>query len=418
MSLLARGARPAAEVRDALEISPATLSRLAQRERDFLLRLGQGRATRYALAKPIEGLPGRVPIYRVRPTGKASRVAELLPLLDGQTWVERSRGGGHLHAGLPPVVHDLAPAGYLGRRFADQHPDLRLPPRLQDWSDEQRLISVARRGEDLPGDLILGEESLNRFLATGPLEVTASQYPRLAEASAQGGAGSSAGGEHPKFAAFREGRHLLVKFTQGDGSPTDLRWRDLLVCEALALDVLAAHGHPAAAAQIVDVGSRRFLEVERFDRIGLRGRRGVLSLGPLADDLFGFRDTWTDAATRLLKTKLLSAEDARRVRLLEAFGLWIANGDRHFGNLSFFADGLDERPALALTPTYDMLPMDAAPRAGVVPPVPEKPPIAHAKWLDVWEEAQRLGAEFWGRVAADQRIGDAFRRTAAQRAAA
>jgi hypothetical protein len=34
---------------------------------------------------------------------------------------------------------------------------------------------------------------------------------------------------------------------------------------------------------VIDSGGRRFLEVERFDRIGNVGRRGLLSLGTVED---------------------------------------------------------------------------------------------------------------------------------------
>lgn len=206
-----------------------------------------------------------------------------------------------------------------------------------------------------------------------------------------------------------------MKFSPGDGSPSDERWRDLLVCEALALEVLAAHGIPASQTRVFDEGRQRFLEVARFDRIAARGRRGMLTLGPLDDELFGVGDSWAEAADRLHATRLLSAGDACRIHLLEAFGILISNGDRHFGNISFFADGLHSRPKLELAPAYDMLPMDAAPQAGNVPGLSPPPATPRAKLLDAWDEAVRLAEKFWRRVAEDQRISDAFRRTAAQR---
>ena len=167
-------------------------------------------------------------------------------------------------------------------------------------------------------------------------------------------------------------------------------------------------------ARTVDVEGGRFLEVRRFDRVGPRGRRGVLTLGPLDDDLFGRRDSWPEAAARLHEAKLLSAEDARRIRFLEAFGIMIFNGDRHFGNVSFFADGLQERPELSLAPAYDMLPMDASPRAGVVPPLPDTEPTVRAKLLDVWEEARLLARSYWRHVAEDVRITEEFHQAAAR----
>jgi hypothetical protein len=414
MLLSIRGPLAAAEVRSALGVSAATLSRMSAAEPD-LRRLGRARATRYALRRHLAGLPARLPVYRVDRDGAAREEAGLFPLVGG-SFVEVLAGeagglpSGTLHVGLPPVLVDMAPAGYLGRRFAAQHAALQLPARLQDWSDDHRLIALARCGEDVPGDLVVGTESLDRFLALQTEEVRVRDYPRLAVDSAQGGAGSSAAGEQAKFTALRGGRHVLVKFTPGDESPSDLRWRDLLACEALALEALEAAGVGAARARVVDVDARRFLEVERFDRVGVRGRRGVLTLGPLDDELFGARDTWTDAAARLHESGLLDASDARRVRLLEAFGICIGNGDRHFGNLAFFADGLCPRPQLTLAPAYDMLPMDLAPRAGVVPPHREVAPRPQAKLLEVWDEALALAARFWARVREDDRISKSFRR--------
>lgn len=410
--LAGRGAVPAAELRQALGISPATLSRLVAKDAGRVVRLGKGRGIRYALLRAPRELPSRLPLYRVDTQGRAEHAGELVLLRNGSTWVRLAADTGHVHEGLPPVIADMTPAGYLGRRFPDRYPELGLPHRLEDWNEDHCLLAVARRGEDCPGDLVIGEESLQRFFdrVSEPLDVA--DYPQLAEAAARGGAGSSPGGEFPKFTAFTEGRHVLVKFTPGDGSPSDIRWRDLLVCEALALDVLAEHGVAAARARIVDVGARRYLEVERFDRAGERGRRGVLTLGPLDGDLFGQRDTWSGSAERLAAARLLPAGDARTIRLLDAFGSYIANTDRHLGNISFFADGLEARPALQLAPVYDMLPMAFAPNAGSVPELIAPRVSPRPKWLDVWEQVAGLARDYWRRVSEDERIGESFRKAA------
>ncbi|MEO6213579.1 MAG: hypothetical protein ABIP65_08125 [Vicinamibacterales bacterium] len=50
-----------------------------------------------------------------------------------------------------------------GRHVASLHADLRCPPRLADWSDHHLLIAMSRRGEDLPGNLIVGDESFARW---------------------------------------------------------------------------------------------------------------------------------------------------------------------------------------------------------------------------------------------------------------
>ena len=411
------GAMTASSLLKALQVSRSTLSRMVAAEKT-VIRLGRTRATRYALPRRIAGLPVRIPVYRISGTGGVVQAASLVPIAGRGTWVEPASGVGHLHEGLPPVVFDMAPAGYLGRRFADRNAVLDLPPRLEDWSDDHRLIALARRGEDAPGDLVIGEESLDRFLKQVPAGSKPADYPRLARESAEGGAGSSAAGEQPKFTAFRDGRHFLVKFTIGDGAPSDLRWRDLYVCESLALETLAEAGVSASRSRILDVGDHRFLEVERFDRVGVRGRRGVLTLGPLDDDLFGHRDNWSDAATRLHEAKLLSPEDARRVRLLEAVAMGIANGDRHFGNLAFFADGLRYQPPLGLAPAYDMLPMSAAPRAGVIPEMPEPESFERARLLDVIADARKIVDAFWDKVGNHPLVSRAFRKVVIRRKSA
>lgn len=408
-----RGVTGAGELRRALGISPATLSRRVAAAHDRVVRMGRARAVSYALRHDIPGLEPSVAAFRVGEDGTPVRVATLVPLESGGTWVERSPGDGHLHAGLPPVVADMAPSGYLGRRFGEQHPDLSIPHRVSDWQDGHRWLAVTRRGEEMPGDLVLGTESMDRWLAATPACSMPRDFPRLAESSAQGAGGSSAGGEQPKFSAFVSGRHVLVKFSPGDGTSADGRWRDLLACEALALETLRGAGLPVAEAQVVDVRTRRFLVVERFDRVGVRGRRGVLTLGYLDDDLFGARDSWTQAASRLEACHMLSPLDARRMRLLDAFGAAIHNGDRHFHNVAFFADGLQERPRLALAPAYDVLPMNLAPRVGHVPSLVDLAPAApRSALLEAWPEASRLAALFWTRVAADDRVSAALRRAA------
>jgi hypothetical protein len=70
--------------------------------------------------------------------------------------------------------------GYIGRGFPVRCPELRLPGRIRDWSEEDHLIALAMRGEDCVGNLIIGEESLNRFLAGQPRPHTRADYPDLA----------------------------------------------------------------------------------------------------------------------------------------------------------------------------------------------------------------------------------------------
>ena len=412
--LRGRGAVPAAKVRTALGVSRATLFRLFRDAGPQVLRLGAGPATCYALAAGIEGLPTRLPVYRVDPHGQVQQVAELLALHGGGCWFEPAGQRARTFVGLPPFVHDMAPSGYLGARFARRHPELALPAHLQDWDDRHRLAAVGRRGEDCAGDLIVGEESLDRFLGMVPTVVGRDGFVALAEETAVRGGRSSAAGEQPKFTAVAGGSHCLVKFSNGDGSPSERRWQDLLVCEALAAQTLAEHGLPAASCEVVDAGRRRFLVVERFDRVGASGRRGCLGLGVIDDEYFGQRDDWCAAAGRLQAAGMLSADDAHRLRLLDAFGACIGNGDRHFGNVTFYCDELQPQAGLALAPVYDMLPMDAAPSAGTLPPLPPMPQRPRARHLQVWDEARALAVRFFQQARTDERLSRGFRRMLGQ----
>jgi hypothetical protein len=300
----------------------------------------------------------------------------------------------------------MRPQGYIGRGFTRRHPDLDLPPRIDDWRDDHHLISLARRGEDCVGDLIIGDESLNRFLEQIPSANHPDSYPHLARVSLTGQPGSSAGGEQPKFATYSEGRHVLVKFSGDDESAAARRWRDLLISESIALEMVRAAGLPAATSRSLFIEGRQFLEVERFDRVGLRGRRAMLSLGAIDDEYFGHRGFWKDAAERMLAKQFVSTEDSRRMRWLDVFGQLIGNSDRHFGNLSFFVKE-DERFQLA--PVYDMLPMLFAPVNGELIERTFTPTPPTADTLDVWPDAARWAVKYWERLVESNELSDEFR---------
>jgi hypothetical protein len=258
---------------------------------------------------------------------------------------------------------------------------------------------------------IIGTESLDRFLAHKAPAASRRDYPRLAQAALSGQPGSSAGGEHPKFAISAEGRHVIVKFAGGDDSAATQRWKDLLVCERYALDAVRAAGFPAALAQAVEAEGYCFLAVTRFDRVGPRGRKPLLSLRAIDNEYFGHQDSWTQAALRLLAGQHLPAEDARAMRWLDTFGQLIGNTDRHFGNLSFFVEG---HLKFRLAPVYDMLPMVFAPHGSTLVERPFTPAPPMASTLDVWGHAARCAREYWSTLASAPELSRAFRERCAQ----
>ena len=412
---LERGAVPAGRLTEALRFSPQTLMRRVRAEGGRVVRIGRGRATLYGLRRELVGL-GRseIPLFRIAETGRPESVGRLVLLAGGEkAWLP----AGVVFFGLPSEIADMQPSGFMGRAFPGQHADLPVPPRISDWSDDHSLIALARRGEDVAGNLILGDESMERWFARPPLPVTRDHYPALADAATAGEpAGSSAGGERPKFGAYVEGRHVLVKFAaRGDSAAQ--RWQDLLNLEARALQTLRDGGVAAAYATIINAPTHCFLEVERFDRIGERGRRAAMTLAATQQDL---SDTWARAASRLAEARHLSPEDAKRLKLYEAFARWIANVDRHHYNIVMFPEYTGSGEAKAaeplrytLAPAFDQVPMLYAPTSdGQLPERTFVRPTPTADTWDVWEQARSLAATFWQGASEDKELSPSMREIA------
>ena len=400
---LDRGVLSAPDLRERLGVSASTLMRAVREAGTEILRIGRGRATQYGLRQTWPNLEGpRFPLFRISESGAAVSAGELITLAAHQTaWMPV----GTVADGLPAELADSRPSGFLGRHFATVHADLRLPPRLSDWSDHHILLAMSRRGEDLPGNLIVGEESFARWQQIELVSTGRDNYPTLAQATIAGHPpGSSAGGERPKFGVLVGNQHMLVKFA-GRGGVGDMaarRWCDLLILEGIALQVVASLGIPAAHTNVIETPDYWFLESKRFDRLGVRGRTAVISLAAVHDNL---ADSWARAAVALKEAGRLSVEDARRLCWLDAFGALIANTDRHQYNILFFAEG----SRLRLAPAFDQVSMLYAPTGdGQVPPREFMLPHATADTLDVWEHARDAARRFWTEGSEDMRLsGDA-----------
>jgi hypothetical protein len=132
----------------------------------------------------------RFPLFRINEAGTAVSDGELLTLVARQ-FVRMP--GGDVSAGLPMELLDARPSGFLGRHFAAVHADLRLPTRPTDWSDHHVLLAMSRRGEDLPGDLLVGEESFLRWQSLEIVPRSRNDYPPLADATTAGHYGALIG---------------------------------------------------------------------------------------------------------------------------------------------------------------------------------------------------------------------------------
>lgn len=374
---------------------------------DEVVRIGAARSIQYALRDEVRGLSD-VEIYRVDPEARVHHLGTLTPVRpDG--FVMREADGATLYCpGLPWWLLDMRPQGYLGRAYAARHGrDLGLPERLIEWSDTHALKALLAQGHDVVGNLLLGDRARARFLhleaAREPIgiEQKTGVYARMAQDAANGEApGSSAGGEQPKFAAWAMTasgpRHVLVKFSEPVAGPVSERWRDLLLAEHLALETLAQAGIDAARSELLSLEGQTFLEVERFDRVGGLGRRGLISLAALDAEFVGRGGPWPEITTALAATGHIRREAADRAHLLWAFGHLIGNTDMHGGNLSFIPD--PGRP-YAIAPAYDMTPMAFAPRrSGGLPDAIPAPDIRPGIAPDTWRSALDLARSFLSRI--------------------
>ena len=418
-TVLFSGPHSAAELCRLLKISQPTCSRRLKALGDQVLDFGGYRERRYALRRSIRGRD-RFPLFRVTAGGQLEHWGVLHPVRpEGFVLVRpESTLYNRWYPGLPWWLLDMTPQGFLGRAFAREHAQrLGLPSELTLWQDDHVMLAIGAAGEDVVGNLLIGEAAREQWLARElPTALPQAELPARYRAMAQralGGevVGPSAGGEQPKFAAYVETdhgpRHVLVKFTANQDNPVTQRWKNLLACEHLALALLRKAGLPAAQSRIHDHEGQRFLEVQRFDRVGAEGRLGLVSLTALDAEYVGKAAKAWPAMTRVLMEQgIIAADDHALACRLTAFGIMIGNGDMHNGNLSFLHDGSEP---YTLAPTYDMLPMALAPRtSGEIPEVkPAVLTLGPAK--SDWSIMLPLARQYWQEVDASTLIDVAFR---------
>ena len=432
MSILhGRGILSASEMSQTIGVSQPTISRsLAGVSSRHLLRLGNGRATNYAARRQIRETGSEWPLYNILADGEIELVGSLYSLAPRNWYLKQDapwntlRGGefpNGIYPGLPWFLSDLRPLGFLGRAFARNYAsDIGAPTDPRLWSDDDIIIALTRYGYDLPGSFVVGHEMITRhqkmLIDTTKLiacEERSSTYPLRADDIIRDGLpGSSAAGEQPKFTAQlinhnKMRYHVIVKFSGNAGRPEDQRWADLLIAENVANTVLRAQGIPAGETTILQSQGRTFLESRRFDRVGNRGRKGLVSLEALDAAFFGQIETpWTEAARRLIADRWISEQDAHHLQVLWWFGTFIGNTDMHYGNTSFH---LSPSLPLTLAPVYDMVPMRYRPnQEGGLPEKPVNPPPPSPMEIQQCSLAATTAESFWQTLCDTPNVSDNF----------
>lgn len=435
-AVLRRGPAGNRELESSAHVSAATAKRILQELSTEIVSVGQTRRRRHALRRLVRGTLSSIETFSIDKEGRATpgTAIELVqpsgcyaPLGAGVWPQEPGRDG--WWDGLPYPLHDMRPQGYLGRMLAGQvASNLHLPINPDEWSDDDAIWYLAQFGADAPGNLIVGQHAMQLWTRQRAMleviperQIMKAYLARAQLALTVSGAGSSAGGEFPKFTAARalagaDTPHVIVKFSGHESTGSARRWADLLVCEHLASQVISTMpGHVAARSRIIQSAGRTFLESERFDRHGDHGRSPVATLSAIEAALIGAgHKPWPDVLRSDGAPGLFANPVLERVEELWWFGRFIANTDMHHGNLSF----RPEDKHFGLAPAYDMLPMQYAPLRGGDVPEPAFPsydlPLPPREGRERWVTVATAAVHFWLESSRDKRISKAFRTTCAK----
>lgn len=417
-ALAAQGPLTSEDLQQITGKSQPSTSRLLAELGGQVVAFGQARATRYGLLKSIHGSSGRQPLFNTLADGRIERIGDVT-LLSPEVLHVGGPGAGLSTGGeLPWLLAPLLAQGFLGRLLAQRLAAPGIAAYPAGWRLETQLFAALHL-HDGPGALTLGEAA--PAPATPAAGDERDAFDALAADVARTlPAGSSAGGEQPKFLTHGTGGEaLLVKFTPPRGTPFGDRWHDLLHAEHLALRVLAGHGVPVAPSRIVASATRTYFVSTRFDRVGPRGRRHVVAIGGVhAGFVPGGYWSWPRTAEALARQRRLPALDAAQVQALWHFGRLIGNTDMHGGNLSLWVAGesLKEllRGRFTLAPVYDMLPMRWRPDAmlGGAPDYAPFEPDA----LALGSGAREPARTFWAALAESRNVSPGLRDVAGEMA--
>lgn len=159
------GVASAVELQAALGVSQPTVSRALAPliQSGQVIKVGAARQQRYVVPRTVAGVGQTVPVMRVDAHGQPSPFARMVLLEGGGVWMDEATGISRKHDGLPWFLDDMRPQGFIGRTFAHDHAELQLGSDPRNWSDDDVLRALTLFGDDLLGNLIVGDTALARF---------------------------------------------------------------------------------------------------------------------------------------------------------------------------------------------------------------------------------------------------------------
>jgi len=399
-----------------------TVNRKLRALGDSVIKFDKVRPPLYYAVKEAFGSGNEIHLAAVDPHGNTNLWGVLRPLAHGGFYLQttpvapkvlKGNKGNGMYEGLPYFLDDMRPQGFMGRQIArdlNAQSDI-FPPDPRDWNQEQIGRYLVANGDDLPGNLKIGRMALDR-VRRPPQKSRREDYPELADKAVEGEVhGSSAGGEQAKFATYSREReaHVIVKFSPKGGGELATRWRDILVTEYIASEVLHEFDIPAAELEIYEIQDRLFLESVRFDRTGEYGRLPLISMQAIDNEFSCVGSGWLSVAKELHKLGLISWQHLYDVAVYWGFGKLIYNTDMHLGNVSFLIDG----SGFSLAPIYDMCSMGFAPKStGEIQPHAFTLPDINGPlyFIDkLTHMIKQMAREFWRKVAKNELVSAELR---------
>ncbi len=361
-----------------------------------MVKIGKARATTYVAVKPINNDYKSLPLFEVKGRSSAIKIAEFHLLYKGKTLLKAA----HILPGLPPQLDNFPQDSFLAALHAPQS-DTCWPGNYSDWNIEDKIQALICDGQLLPGNLILGEQALEKYLANyeHPLQINESlrhaAYPKVLNTLAQGSyRGEIIHGSEPKFCAVVTGkehktRHVIVKFSEPMQDIRGKRMADLLMAEHLALEFLARQGLKTVRSKVIKAANRVFLEIERYDRINEYTRQGAIELPELKNH------------------QNLSEETLNKIELVELFTQLIGDIRWNQTEVAIFQQGLSNQE---IVPFYDIAPSLYRPEStGYISKesIVIKPPTARN--TSFWFNAMDLAQGYWQEIVKYPYLSSDFR---------